>query len=266
MNTRLNNANEYQNIDSTDIYLRNAAGVFYATHEIATWRACGVTGSIGYGAAPGFTLAMLVSYLSLPFTMTVGAGIKTAMDVNERIPLSLNDIENMQGTLRQLDDEKNSKIVDELASAICNFEAQSKSCMQLQQDLINIDKEQDKSRKQFRRNKMNYILDCVKTKEQKILAESFQNNNIKFFKPVNNENVKYQFSESDQLEIEEYVSKQMPPIIDKSTSQKIQLISDYLAASHNAGKKMEHHILNIMKPIIEEIKPSLTINANRFGR
>jgi hypothetical protein len=57
----------------------------------------------------------------------------------------------------------------------------------------------------------------------------------------------------------------MQEIIDQSTTKKIQFISDYLAAPHNAGKKMEHHILKIMNPIIEEMKQTLSMNTNRLG-
>lgn len=241
--------NGYQVINSTDIYKRNASGVINKS------LGCGSSLPNSYQSGLGLGPFVIFGFFAIPISTTIGAGIKTAIDMRERVPLSEKDVNEMLSILNQLNTEATSDIVDQIASSICEFKANSNSCKKLQADLNEIKEDDKRYIKQVETEKKNDILIRAKTQERKMLCKILKNIETSFFK-IQSCTPTYKFTEKEIAEINETILKESAKRTGPSTDQKVKCIIAYLTAPHNAGKKLQHHILAKLREC-----PSNTVTA-----
>lgn len=226
---------QFQVIDSTDIYRRNAEGTVKGHGALLA--------SGGYmGIGTSFGILMLTA---LPFTTTIGAGIKTAIDVAERIPLPLESIDNTIQKLGKLNGEGVSQVI----SAIYKSPGSTNSCKDLNDQL----KANDPSNNTYtdilnkaKNEKVNEIKRLAEKNGKEKLNSYMQNNDMTLFKVSS---VNYQLSSDEKAIVKEFTNTKRSEIIEECRLKQIPLICDYLNAPHNAGKPLQHVIVNAVASI-----------------
>lgn len=195
----------------------------------------------------GLPLA-IVTLLACPITATLGAGIKTVTDMHKRKPLLMSDIEQMCETLEYLDTNENNKKVDEISEAINTYRGGSMwhGLSKLQIGLHEIDEKKRDKEEHFKNEEKNTK---IKAQQEK-LNNLMKSKGITYFKaePV------YRFSAEEANEIKQHVADKMQEVNNEARTAKVELISNYLTSKHNAGKELQHYILDILQPIATEIK------------
>lgn len=250
MTTDATNTNNkgHQSINGWNIYTRKAKAALNSAHKFAKG-SMGIRddGRVEGACLPAVLPAVGLRYTALLFTMTIVAGVKTAVDLSGRTPLFLSDITLMNEVLQKLEEVKDNRI-DEIATAIINARGHNK----LERQLAAVDWKKRIAEFQLVDNAIKQMKDSMINEEQKVLTEFINNNNIAFFKPALQTSAQFQLSDDQKIEIRNLISTQKSELVDMAKSEKVKLIMDYLNAPHNAGKKLQHDILDILQPMIED--------------
>lgn len=189
---------KYQAVDSTAVYLTNVKNICtdnFIDNDTLTATMCNI-----------------MYALTIPFTATIGAGIKTVIDVGTRKPLLQNDMDDLILGMFQL----NSQEVNELVDSIQDYNAQSSASIQLKKDLQQI-----------------YDSELKEKKEIEINAEKQSSKNDGF----------RLFSVNARCE------SSLEEVLNRYRDKKISAIVNYLNEPENVGKKMQQIILEKMNEI-----------------
>lgn len=208
-----------QSLNYKSMYCRNATAFFNGTIDATKYIA---HDPLFYNSSFSIgTPCILICYASLIFTMTLGAGGKTLIDAYMRDPLLLSDVASMISTLQNLVDENKQEVLNEFFESICK----TKNCLgwqrKLQKKLEELDKKEEERIKELRLTIVNVFVS--------LFEKETKTNNV---------------VEDQILEIKKDIR-----------SLKVEAIIDYLNSSHDSGKKLQHFMLEFLKPMMEEKKP-----------
>lgn len=198
-----------------DSYKRNAKGVFFG----------------------GFTVPNIYHIIFLPLTLTFGAGIKSLIDFFSRKEIPETSLDNAKHQIQDLDTDRTTLLIEE----ICRYkpEVQSNSSKQLIEDLEQIaletqtaistgyqDKKQQLQEEQLGIDKNPDLLN--------VYQSSYISNLV--------------LDGTRQQSLDSYIEENQKRCKSQEFTRQKTIIGDYLSATHNTGKRMQHIICNFFSP------------------
>jgi hypothetical protein len=212
------------------LFWKNVRGVFFGGYKLAD----PLAGENNHYLAP---FAFLLHTALLPITLTLGAGIKTLVDIATRnTPVSSNQISQTSERIKQLDENE----INDLAQVITQYHPSSVSSKRLRKTVKEMDVQEAILKKIFLNGK---YAEYKAKKEKEFEAQLNDSSTL----------VKYTLKDIDVKNIKEIESKN----INKITTSKTELIRNsiqrYLISPGNNGKKL--HCL-LMSSILKKQQPN----------
>lgn len=207
-----------------DIYKRNFKATFFGGFTVPEIYLIGV-------------LVPIIHLVLLPLTLTFGAGIKSLIDFFSRKEIPETSLRDAEGKIPDLDTDNTTLLIQEIYKY--KPQAQSNSSKQLINGL-----------KQINRYTENAIATGYKEKKQQLQKEQ-----LGIDKDPSLLNV-YQSSyisnlaldETRQQSLDSYMQENKKHCKSQQLTREKTIILDYLSATHNTGKRMQHIICNFFSP------------------
>ena len=207
-----------QKVSFSSLYLRNAKGVWNDLPSLIQL----------YPIGP---MTVVIKFLLLPLTLTIGPGIKSLIDYFTRRPLSSKDHSSVVDKLSQMSDKE----IETCAAAISGKYSRPKS------KSSNILAELLKDSVDERRI---YAKEATQIKDRKVASgvSKLKTDGVTISSQVRFD---VTFSEAEFEEIKARTAKNLSAKQKENTQNKRDNLVSFFSAPHNAGKKMQHVIMEV---------------------
>lgn len=229
------------------LFWRNLQGVFFAGYTLSN-------PSIDNGAAhypsPNYVspFIFIIHTVLLPITLTLGAGIKTLIDLATRKkPLSKQDLDNASGIIDTLDDEALGEIREK---TILTSNPSSISSKQLVYTIEELKQQVEQQQNQH-----------LSKKNSKLVREKA----LGYSQILNDPSaaVSYKLSVQDRATIAAQESAKLREISDCSTALIRNSIKRYIAAPHNNGKKLHQLLANELNQHAKKVATEMVASNDK---